>query len=131
MPPTTNTEGHPYCGIKPAARNPPKVAPSGKPQNIAIVVKARLRTGKYSAVNAIALGIEPPSPSPVRNRRMIKDCSESARALRRDIRPKKMQLPSRTRRRPIQSASGAITRDPINRPARPIANTDVNACGGT
>src|ERR1035437_10282685 len=124
---TANMSGR----IPPAAKNPPDIAPTVKPDHIAIVVKVRLREGKYSEVNAIALGIEPPSPSPVRKRRTIRDCSESAQAVRRDITPKKIKLPSRTRLRPTQSPSGAMARHPTNRPVRPIANTDVNSYGGT
>src|ERR1035437_4699002 len=131
IPPATNTEGHPNSEIKPAAKNPPDIAPTVKPDHIAIVVKVRLREGKYSEVNAIALGIEPPSPSPGRKRRTLRDCSESAQAVRRDITPKKIKRPSRTRLRPTQSPSGAMARHPTNRPVRPIANTDVNSYGGT
>src|SRR3712207_8567511 len=36
-PPSTSTLRQPNCGIIQAARKPPKAAPSGKPQNMALV----------------------------------------------------------------------------------------------
>ena len=67
-PPTTNTERQPKCGISAAARKPPSAAPTEKPQNMIITMVARRRRGLNSEVIAMAFGIAPPRPSPVRKR---------------------------------------------------------------
>ena len=71
-PPTTNTDSHPNRGMMAAATNPPTAAPRENPQIIAVTAPARRRRGMYSDVNAMAFGMAPPMPSPVRTRNVIR-----------------------------------------------------------
>src|SRR6202049_3902239 len=68
IPPSTRTLRQPHCGIIQAARKPPKAAPNGKPQNMALVIVARRPSGQYSLIKVTALGMAAPSPTPVMKR---------------------------------------------------------------
>ena len=57
IPPSIRTLRQPHCGIIQAARKPPKAAPSGKPQNMALVSVARRPSGQYSLIRVTALGM--------------------------------------------------------------------------
>ena len=114
-----------------AARRPPSEAPSGKPQNIITVIHDRMRDGKYSEVIAIAFAMPPPSPMSVKKRNTLSEINDCAAAEAKEKVPKAASVPIITFLRPIQSASGAIARQPIKRPTSPLTNTIVKACGGT
>ena len=66
-PPRISTARQPKFGMIQAARKPPNAAPSGKPQNIALVRSHRRCSGQYSLMSVTALGIAAPRPIPVRN----------------------------------------------------------------
>ena len=86
--PTTNTDCHPNRGMIAAATSPPTAAPSEKPQIIIVTAPARRRRGMYSEVSAIAFGIAPPMPSPVRTRKAISEFTDSAVAVSSEPMPK-------------------------------------------
>ena len=131
MPPSTNTDFQPKWLIRLAAATPPSAAPSEKPQNMIMIVVARIRFGAYSVVSAIALGIAPPRPRPVMKRRMISDCTESAVEVSRDITPKNKVQKMRTGLRPKRSATGPKASAPSMRPKSPAENTGVSAARST
>ncbi len=125
-PPTTNTERQPKCGIIAAASRPPRAAPTEKPQNMIITRVARRRCGLYSAVMAMALGIAPPRPSPVKNR----IATSALRSWTADVTsapmPKTSVETTMIFLRPIRSASGPKVSAPIIRPTRPAENTGTS-----
>src|SRR5574337_2183824 len=82
-PPSAKTLRHPKLGIIHAARKPPTDAPSGKPQNIALVTVERILTGQYSLMSVTAFGIAAPRPSPVKNRHVTSEFRCPAVAARR------------------------------------------------
>ena len=48
--------------------SPAIVAPKVAPAYISVTSALRRRTGMYSEVSAIATGMDPPAPNPVKNR---------------------------------------------------------------
>src|SRR5437588_10104814 len=64
-PPTRNTDCHPNRLMTAAATQPAHADPNEKPQNIVITAAFLERSGMYSDVSPIALGIAPPIPIPV------------------------------------------------------------------
>jgi hypothetical protein len=63
---------------------PPRRPPSEKPHIIIITPVARVRRGMYSDVSAIAFGMAPPIPIPVRTRRMLSVSTDRAVAVSSD-----------------------------------------------
>ena len=59
--------------MMPAAARPPSAAPMVKPQNITVTRNERLRSGQYSEVSVIAIGMAPPRPRPVTKRQIVSD----------------------------------------------------------
>src|SRR5438093_10952821 len=80
VPPSTRTLRQPNCGIIHAARKPPNAAPSGKPQNIALVKVARRCAGQYSLIIVTALGVAAPRPRHVTQRQSVSVCRPLERA---------------------------------------------------
>ncbi len=109
---------------------PATAAPSEKPKNIIITTVARLRCGEYSAVRAMALGMAPPSPSPVRNRHTIKPCTDDAVGVSSMNAPKTIRQKIMTGLRPIRSATMPKTSAPVISPTSPLTTTGVSAAGG-
>ena len=72
-PPRMNTACQPYLAISSAEIGPPITPPSGKAAYIRLTSVARVRCGEYSATMAMALDSAPPSPMPIRTRRMNSD----------------------------------------------------------
>src|SRR6516164_8563990 len=62
-----------------AASRPPSAAPSEKPQNMIITMVARRRRGLNSEVKAMAFGIAPPRPSPVKSRITSSESASAAK----------------------------------------------------
>jgi hypothetical protein len=98
-PPSMSTLRQPQSGIIHAARKPPSAAPSGKPQNMALV-STRRAAGLYSLVSVTALGMAAPSPRPVRKRRMVSSCRLPAKAEPMHAAPMTSTDSSRILRRP-------------------------------
>jgi hypothetical protein len=67
-PPTTNTDGQPYAGIRAAAASPASMPPQVMPMPIIPAAVASLPRRARSLANAKALGSTPPSPKPMRKR---------------------------------------------------------------
>src|SRR3954464_9606033 len=98
--------------MMPAAPGPPKAPPIVKPQNIMVTRNERLRSGLYSEVRVIAIGIAPPRPRPVMKRQIASDSTVVAQAEAMLARPKPMVAKIRTALRPIRSAMGPNTKAP-------------------
>ena len=127
MPPTTNTERQPKCGISAAARKPPSAAPTEKPQNMIITMVARRRRGLNSEVMATAFGIAPPRPSPVRKRIASSALTSWTKAVASAPRPNARVEKMMIFLRPMRSASGPNSSAPIISPNRPAENTGPSA----
>ena len=106
-PPSTRTLRQPKCGIIQAARNPPKAAPNGNPQNMALVMVARRRSGQNSLTSVMALGMAAPSPSPVTKRSTTNSVRSPEKPEAEQARPKIATAPIRTLRRPKRSRQGS------------------------
>src|SRR3954453_7948234 len=115
--------------MMPAAARPPKAPPMVKPQNMRVTRNERLRSGLYSEVSVIAIGMAPPSPRPVRKRQTASISTFVAQAEAILARPKPKVEKIRTALRPIRSAIGPNTKAPAIRPARPDTNSS-ESCGG-
>ena len=101
----------PHSGMIQAARKPPNAAPSGKPQNIALVSVARRRSGQYSLIKVTALGIAAPRPRPV-TKRQYRELGEVS------VKPEARQQPQ-DQHRPIRNALGRGGRPVVPRRRRP------------
>ena len=95
-----NTAGHPKRGMIDAATNPPTAAPSENPQIIVVTAVPLRRCGMYSEVSAMAFGIAPPMPSPVRKRKPASASIDCAVAVSSEPTPKISAHPMSTGRRP-------------------------------
>ncbi len=127
MPPSISTLRQPNCGIIHAARKPPNAAPSGKPQNIALVRVARRRSGQYSLISVTALGIAAPRPRPVRKRSVVSWPSEAENDEARQARPNTSTAATSNFLRPSQSASGPDDSAPAARPNSAALSTGPSA----
>ena len=126
-PPTTNTDRQPNCGINAAASRPPSAAPTEKPQNMIITMVARRRRGLNSDVSAIAFGIAPPRPRPVRKRIASSVLTSWTKAVTSAPMPNASVDKMMIFLRPTRSASGPNTSAPIISPNRPALNTGPSA----
>jgi hypothetical protein len=126
-PPSTSTLRQPNCGIIHAARKPPNAAPSGKPQNIALVRVARRRSGQYSLISVTAFGIAAPRPTPVTKRSALSCVRSAAKADDRQATPNSSTEPTSTRLRPRRSASGPANSAPPARPNSAALSTGASA----
>jgi hypothetical protein len=86
-PPTRNTDCHPNCLMTAAATQPAHAEPSENPQTIVITAEFLDRSGMYSDVRAMALGITPPIPNPVNTRNAVSCATEVAVAVSSDPTP--------------------------------------------
>ena len=127
MPPSTSTLRQPHSGIIQAARKPPKAAPSGKPQNMALVSVARRPSGQYSLISVTALGMAAPSPRPVMKRQTTRWVRSAEKAEARQATPMTSTEPTRTALRPKRSASGPADRAPNARPNSAALRTGASA----
>ena len=130
VPPTMNTDSQPNRGMIGAATKPPTAAPREKPQIIAVTAVALLRRGMYSEVSAIAFGIAPPIPSPVKTRNAISRSTDCAVAVRSEPTPKISADRTRTGLRPTWSATGPLTSAPIIIPKSPLEITGPRTLRG-
>src|SRR3954464_3711324 len=89
----------------------------------------RLRSGLYSDVSVIVMGMAPPRPRPVMKRQIASVSTFVAQAEAMLARPKPTVAKTRTALRPIRSATGPNTKAPTIRPARPDTNSS-ESCGG-
>ena len=73
-PPRISTPCQPYCRDRaPPPPNRRTRQPIVKPQNITVTRNERLRSGQYSEVSVIAIGMAPPRPRPVTKRQIVSD----------------------------------------------------------
>ncbi len=127
MPPSASTLRQPNWGISQAARKPPNAAPSGKPQNIALVSVARSRSGQYSLISVTALGMAAPRPRPVSKRSAVSCSSDCANDEARQAMPKTSTAATSSILRPSQSASGPDASAPKARPNSAALRTGASA----
>ena len=127
MPPSTSTLRQPRCGIIQAARKPPSAAPSGKPQNMVLVMVARRWLGQYSLISVTALGMAAPRPSPVTKRSPTSCGMFCEKAEARQPRPNTSTAPTSTRLRPSRSASGPASSAPAASPNSAALSTGASA----
>src|SRR3984885_6353445 len=102
-------------------------APTENPQNITITMVARRRCGLNSDVSAMAFGIAPPRPSPVRNRITSRVLTSRTNAVASVPMPNANVETMMIFRRPMRSASGPNSSAPILNPNRPAENTGPSA----
>jgi hypothetical protein len=121
--------GQPKRATSAAVAKPATAAPSEKPKNIVITTVARLRCGAYSAVSAMASGMAPPRPSPVRKRHAISPRTVCALGVSSMQSPKKARQTTITRLRPTRSATMPKASAPSIRPISPLTTTGVIAAG--
>src|SRR5262245_40110714 len=112
----TNTERQPKALTNWAATKPPSAEPIVKPQNMEVTRNEGLSSGQYSEVRVIALGMAPPSPSPVKKRSTISWGSDEAKADTRHMAPKNNVVKTSTLLRPKRSESGPNTNAPAMSP---------------
>ena len=127
VPPSTRTLRQPHSGIIQAARKPPNAAPSGKPQNMALVSVARRPSGQYSLIRVTAFGMAAPSPRPVMKRQTTRWSRLPANADARQAAPITSTEPTSTVLRPRRSASGPEDRAPNARPNSAALRTGASA----
>src|SRR5579872_2037560 len=87
-PPTANIDCQPYFRISAATVHPANADPNEKPQNMTMTAEFRDRFGMYSDVSAIALGMAPPMPNPVKTRNPMSCDAVVAVVVSSDPRPK-------------------------------------------
>lgn len=126
-PPSTSTLRQPKCGIIHAARKPPQAAPSGKPQNIRLMMVARRWSGQYSPIIVTALGMAAPRPTPVTKRSHVSSPMLVENAETRQVAPNSSTAPSSIERRPTRSESGPETSAPQARPNSAALSTGASA----
>jgi hypothetical protein len=126
-PPAASTLRQPHCGIIQAATKPPSAAPSGKPQNMALVSVARRWSGQYSLIKVTALGIAAPSPRPVTKRSTVNSARVAENADHRHAAPNNITDAVNTPLRPIRSATGPASSAPAARPNRAALSTGASA----
>src|SRR5208337_2036055 len=126
-PPSSSTLLHPNCGIIHAARKPPKDAPSGKAQNIALVTSARILIGQYSLISVTALGMAAPRPRPVRNRQIVRPLRLPAVAASKLDAPMTTIDTTSTVLRPNLSASGPALSAPPASPNNAALSTGARS----
>src|SRR3954452_1827030 len=112
MPPSISTLRQPHCGIIQAARKPPNAAPSGKPQNMALVRVARRPSGQYSLIRVTAFGMAAPSPRPDMKRHTTRWFNSDEKEEDKQATPITSTEPTSTFLRPKRSASGPEDRAP-------------------
>ena len=95
---------------------------------IAVIV-VRRRLGAYSAVSAIAIGINAPMPSPVKKRTVMNGTIASTSKVSSSKLPKIATAVRATRLRPKRSASGPAAKVPINTPTSVDRNAGPNPSG--
>ena len=100
VPPTRNTACQPNCRMTAAATQPAKAEPKENPANMVITAAFRVRFGMYSEVRAIALGIAPPIPNPVKTRNAVSCATDVAVAVSNDPMPNVSAQATRTGLRP-------------------------------
>ncbi len=126
-PPTRNSDAQPCCCTSPEATRPPIAGPMAKPQTVIVTIVFFVRIGPYSATRAMATGMAPPRPRPVRKRRTSICCGVAAKLVATENRPKAAVDASRMVLRPMRSPSVPSTKAPIIRPNRPALITGPRA----
>jgi hypothetical protein len=127
MPPAISTLRQPHIGIIQAARKPPKAAPIGKPQNMALTRIERFLFGQYSLIKVTALGAAAPRPRPVMKRQITKWSRLPACDEIRQATPKTTTAPITTALRPSLSAMGPEPSAPAARPNKAALSTGARA----
>ncbi len=126
-PPRTSTLRQPKCGIIQAAMKPPNAAPTGKPQNMALVSIDRFSLGQYSEVMVTALGMAAPRPRPVTKRQITSGSSDAEAAAIRLATPITTAATISTILRPKRSASGPAAKAPKAMPSRAALSTGARS----
>ena len=70
-----------------AATQPAHAEPNEKPQNIVMTTDVLDRFGMYSDVSAMAFGIAPPIPNPVKTRNAVSSLTDVAVVVSSEPRP--------------------------------------------
>ncbi|MCY1412250.1 hypothetical protein D9M71_276500 [compost metagenome] len=109
-----------------AATTPPRAEPRVKPQNMLVTISERRRSGQYSEVRVMALGMAPPRPRPVRKRIRASVSTFGAKAAARLQPPKHSTESSSTVLRPKRSASGPAMKAPSIRPISAAPSTGLS-----
>ena len=122
-----STLRQPKCGIIQAARKPPKAAPSGNPQNMALVSVARRESGQYSLISVTALGMAAPRPRPVTKRSTARVQMSGEKPEPRQATANTATEPTSTVLRPRRSASGPEKIAPAARPNSAALSTGASA----
>jgi hypothetical protein len=99
------------------------------PQNISVTRKERRPSGQYSEVRVTALGIAPPRPTPVMNRRTISTVMLGLKAESRLAAPKNTTEKMRIAFRPNRSARGPMISAPNMSPISPDPKSGANCAG--
>ena len=129
-PPTRNTACHPNRLMTAAATQPAHADPNENPQNIVMTAAFLERSGMYSEVSAMALGIAPPIPIPVNTRNAVSCATETAVAVSSDPIANVIVHAISTGLRPTRSASGPNVSAPIIMPKVPLEITVPNVTRG-
>src|SRR5437899_8338507 len=124
VPPTRNTDCQPNWRMTPAETQPATAEPNEKPQNMVMTAAFRVRFGMYSDVRAIAFGIAPPMPKPVKTRNAVSCATDVAVAVSNDPTPNASAQVTKTGLRPKRSAKGPKINAPIIMPIVPLEITD-------
>ena len=111
------------------ASNPPTAKPIGTPADIRITSRPWAIGGAKSEASAIASGMPPPRPNPVRNRRPANCDGEPARAESREKTPNTATQPISTGLRPSRSPSNPAQSEPSSSPTLPAVSAWVNTDG--
>ncbi len=126
-PPARNSAGQPPAASREGATKPPMAGPMAKPQTVTVTKAPRCFAGAYSATRAIAAGMAPPRPMPVRKRRATKRPTLWTKAVRVENSPNAATEPTMTVRRPSRSPSAPSTSPPSIRPNSPALATGPKA----
>ena len=126
-PPKINTLSQPHCGIIQAAKNPPPAAPTVKPANTMVTIKALRRAGEYSLASVATIGMMPPMAKPAIKRLAIKCHTSLENATSKVNKPKTNTLTINTLRRPKRSPNGPAVSAPKVRPNKAALNTGAKS----
>ena len=111
--------------------NPASAKPIGIPSDVKRTNRPFAIAGAKSAASAIASGMPPPRPRPVRNLAIASCVGDSTNAETSERMPNADTQTIMTGLRPSRSPSRPAISEPSKRPILPAASADVNVAGGT
>ena len=130
-PPSSITERQPLSGMRYPAAKPISAEPSVKPENMAVIIRARHRAGAYSLSSVVAFGMAAPMPMPARKRSAAISSGVEVKAAASVSSAKASTDAISTGLRPKRSEDGPASSAPNTRPKGAALMTKPNTARDT